>query len=209
MPRHDKADVEDVKPYHPNAFPQHELTVPQEHHTERRRHNEEPHIPDEALLRHMERPNQRHTPRHDGSNKARSAKQLPDRQTPTVGTHSGKRTEDVRAAVAEGQEGDAGHALGHAEDGGDGAEVDAEEVRGGDADGGEEQAEPGDQDEEGQRLGVREVAVEEREVGHETRFVRGAVGVDEGALVVARGAVDEAAFFVGGLEGGWGGLSPV
>ncbi|KAK1074558.1 hypothetical protein LTR33_009735, partial [Friedmanniomyces endolithicus] len=82
--------------------------------------------------------------------------------------------------------------------GGDGAQIDTEEVAGRYPDGGEEDTKPGDQEEEGHRLGMWEATVEDVEVGGEACFVFSAVLLDECALV--RSTVDEAALFVGILE---------
>lgn len=75
-----------------------------------------------------------------------------------------------------------------------GAEIYAEEVGRGDTNGGEEKTNPKNQDDEGERLGMRESAVVKGEVGEKTGFFVGTVGFDEGAFVV--GEFDESALYI-------------
>jgi hypothetical protein len=161
-----------------------ELAVDDKAHAEARSHNEEAHIADEALARNVEGPDEGHAPGDDGGDEAGGADELAHSQTRGVCAEGGKSREDIWTAVSKSQQGDACQTLAHAQHARDGVQVDAEEVAGGDADGAEEQAEPEGHEGEGDGFEVCHAAVVERQVGDDAGLFIGAVGEDEGALVV-------------------------
>jgi hypothetical protein len=183
MPPHDNDDIKQVEADHGEALPQVQLAVGQEHHGETDGGDEKDDIPDKGALADLELAHQGHGAGDNGGDEAGSTDQLADGHAPAVGAHGGEGAEDVRGAIAKGQEGDAGQALAQAQHAGDGAEVDTEEVAGGDADGGEQQAQPKREDGEGEGLRSPQGAVVEGEVVDQAGLVILAVGQDEGALV--------------------------
>ncbi|GKT83235.1 hypothetical protein Ct61P_01085 [Colletotrichum tofieldiae] len=169
-----------------------QMAIRQEYHGEAYGDDEERQVPDVGFPPHFKLANQGHGSSYHGGDEARRADQLSNRHAGAVRAHGREGAEDVRGAIAKGQEGDAGETLAKAQNGRDGVEIDAEEIAGGDANGGEEQAEPTDKDNEGQGLGFAKVTVVKRQVREEASLIISAVSLDKGALVV--GAVDVATF---------------
>lgn len=125
-----------------------------------------------------------HDTRHD---EGRRAEQLADGEAARVRAHRGERREDVRAAVPEREEGDAGDVLVEPEQLGDGGEVGGEEVGGADAEGGEEEDEPDDEGDEGDGAeGERCAEVAAEVVDAEECPRGGALLLDVGALLGRR-----------------------
>ncbi|KAK5242114.1 hypothetical protein LTR16_008763, partial [Cryomyces antarcticus] len=113
-------------------------------HAEARRDDEEPDVPDEALPRDFEGPNQRHGSCDDRTYEASGSDKLSNCKAATMRAHGRKGGEDVGTPVSEGQQGDARHAFAHAEHVCNCAEVDTEEVAGSYANSAEEQTKPYD-----------------------------------------------------------------
>lgn len=159
MPNDDENDVEKVEGHHDDALPQVQMTIRQEYHAEARCHDEEADVPYKTLARDFERSDQGHRACNNGSDKAGGPNQLPDCQTSAMRLHCSKGGEDVWTAISKGEKSHTCHTLAHAQYACDSAEIDAEEVAGGNAYCAEEEAQPYHQDDEGNRLGLVQLAV--------------------------------------------------
>ena len=191
MPNDHEYDVKKVEAHHGGALPQVQMTVCQEHHAEARCHNEEADVPDKTLARHFEGSDQGHRACNDGGDKAGGTDQLPNCQTSAMSLHCGKSGEDIWTAISKREKCHSCHTLAHAQDAGDSAEIDAEEVAGGNADCAEEQAQPYDQYDEGKRLGLFQLAIVQLEVGKYAGFLVRTIHAHKSALIF--GGVNEMA----------------
>lgn len=200
MPDDDKDDVDEIVTHHGQALPQLQLAVPQEAQAEDCGNAKEDDIPHVRLPGDLEGLDDAHGAGDAGGDEAGGTKELANGQTAAVAGEGGKGGEDIGAAIAKSQEGDASQTLTHAKYGGNGAQVDAEEVAGGDANGAEEKTEPDDYEDEGGWFCVGESAVVEGEIRVEARVFVGTTFVDVGALVVDRDITNQAALRGGGVK---------
>jgi hypothetical protein len=146
MPSDDHHHIKEVEADHGAALPQMQLAVGEKDYAADDRGDKEANIPDECSSADSELAYQGHGSGNDGTDKTGGSYQLANRHAAAVGVHGGEGAEDVRGAIAKGQEGHSCQALAQAENFRNRTQIDAEEVAGGDPYRREQQTKPDHQD---------------------------------------------------------------
>jgi hypothetical protein len=186
MPSNDSEHVKGIVSNHCAALPESQLPISQKPHGEGDRDDKEANVSSICTAVHPELSDQGHGACNHACDEAGGANEFTNSHACAVGPHCCKSTKDIGRAVSKCQKRDARETLAEAQDGGDGAQVDTEEVTRRNADGGEQQPQPGNKNDESSRLRFAQVAVVQSQVGKKPGIFIYTVLSDKSALVLGR-----------------------